>query len=88
MLAGKVCYITGGTSGLGKAAAARAAAEGAKVVITGRREERGAEVVKELKEAGGEASYFKCDVQNPTEVKESIKFCVDTYGSIDLCFNK
>lgn len=84
---GKVCYITGGTSGLGEFASKAAAAEGCKVVLTGRRAEKGEAVVEAIKDAGGEASFFKCDVSDAKQVEASINFTVDTYGSLDMAFN-
>jgi NAD(P)-dependent dehydrogenase (short-subunit alcohol dehydrogenase family) len=52
---GKVALVTGGRSGIGRAAAVAFAREGARVVVTGRREEQGAETVRLIEEAGAEA---------------------------------
>ena len=57
------------------------------MVITGRRAEKGEQLAKDIKAAGGEASFYKCDVSKPAEVKASIDFTVEKYGSIDLTFN-
>jgi NAD(P)-dependent dehydrogenase (short-subunit alcohol dehydrogenase family) len=57
----KVALVTGGTSGIGKATALAFANAGAKVVLTGRREKEGTEVVAEIKKRGGTASFFKAD---------------------------
>jgi NAD(P)-dependent dehydrogenase (short-subunit alcohol dehydrogenase family) len=59
MFEGKVCYITGGTSGLGLATATASAKEGCKVVITGRREALGEALVSDIKATGTEAFFIK-----------------------------
>ena len=83
----QVFYITGGTSGLGEQVAKSAAAQGAKVCITGRRAERGAKVVAEIAAAGGEAMYVKCDVMDAAQVKSSVDAVVEKWGRLDLAFN-
>ena len=55
-LKGKTALITGGSAGIGRASSILLAREGARVAITGRNEERGREVVREIDEAGGEAN--------------------------------
>ena len=62
-MGGKVVLITGGTSGIGKAAATALAALGAKVVVTGRDEERGERAVEEIRRyTGGEVSLMLADL--------------------------
>ena len=58
----KVAVVTGSTSGIGVGIARLFAAEGAKVVICGRREQKGQEVVDMITEAGGEASFHFMDI--------------------------
>lgn len=87
MLSGKVALITGGTSGIGEAAALLYAREGAKVVLTGRRAEQGAQVVSAIKKEKGEASFVQGDVSREEDVKRMIAFAVETYGRIDCTFN-
>ena len=53
---GKVALVTGGTSGIGKTTAIEFARAGAKVVLTGRREKEGAQVIAEIKKLGGDAA--------------------------------
>jgi len=84
---GKVCYITGGTSGLGLAAVEAAAREGCKVVFTGRDKKSGMAIEKDLQERGGEVLFFPCDVAIASQVEESIKFTVNKFGSLDYAFN-
>ena len=83
----RVVLITGGTTGIGKAAAVAFAQEGAKVVISGRREEPGIKVVNEIKSLGGEAAFFKADVSKTEEIKNLVAFTIETYGKLDHAFN-
>src|SRR4029434_3268453 len=84
---GKVALITGGTSGIGKATATAFARAGAKVVLSGRREKEGAQVVAEIKKLGGEAAFVRADVAKDADVQAMIKFTVDKFGKIDIAFN-
>ena len=61
-LKNKVALVTGGTSGIGEAAALQLARAGAKVVVAGRRESEGQAVVKSIEKAGGQALFVKTDV--------------------------
>lgn len=84
---GKVALITGGGSGIGRATAIMFAREGAKVVIGNRNEAQGAEVVKAIKSAGGDAAFLRTDVTRDSDVEALVKFAVKTYGRIDAAFN-
>ena len=84
---GKVALVTGGTSGIGKATAIAFARQGAKVVLTGRREKAGAEVVAEINKLGGEAAFVRADIAKDADIKAMIKFTVDKFGKIDIAFN-
>ena len=84
---GKVALVTGGTSGIGKATAIEFARAGAKVVVSGRREKEGAEVVRHIEKLGGEAAFVRADVAKDADVKAMVKFAVDTFGKIDIAFN-
>jgi NAD(P)-dependent dehydrogenase (short-subunit alcohol dehydrogenase family) len=84
---GKVALVTGGTSGIGKATAVAFAREGAKVVLTGRREKEGAQVVAEIKKLGGDAAFVRADIGKEADVKAMVKFTVDKFGKIDIAFN-
>lgn len=83
----KVVLITGGTSGIGKVTAIAFAEAGAKVVITGRREKEGAEVVAEIKKTGGTAAFVRTDVANEADVVKAVDFVLSTYGRLDVAFN-
>jgi len=86
-LSGKVALVTGGTSGIGKTTAIEFARAGAKVVLTGRREKEGADVVAEIEKDGGAAAFIRADVAKETDVKAMVDFTVNTYGRLDLAFN-
>src|SRR5260370_1458801 len=61
-LSDKVALVTGGTSGIGKTTATEFARAGAKVVLSGRREKEGANVVAEIQQLGGAAAFIRADV--------------------------
>ena len=84
-LSGKVALITGGGSGIGAAIARRFVAEGAKVVITGRRKEALAETAAALPE--GSVLTFPSDVTNPDDAKAMIEATVNFGGKIDILVN-
>jgi NAD(P)-dependent dehydrogenase (short-subunit alcohol dehydrogenase family) len=82
-LAGKVSIITGSTSGLGAATAQRFAAEGAKVVVSGRGEERGRRVVDSIRARGGEACFVGCDLEDEAAIRALVSRALERYGRID-----
>lgn len=82
-LDGKVSIITGSTSGLGAATAARFAAEGARVVVSGRSKERGEGVVETIRKAGGEATFVRCDLTEESSIRELVASAVGHYGRVD-----
>jgi NAD(P)-dependent dehydrogenase (short-subunit alcohol dehydrogenase family) len=84
---GKSIVITGATSGIGRAAALQFAAEGGKVAFCGRRSELGAEVEREIKQAGGQALYIKADVLVEQEVRAFIERAADAFGPPTVAFN-
>jgi NAD(P)-dependent dehydrogenase (short-subunit alcohol dehydrogenase family) len=86
-LANKVALITGGTSGIGRATAVLFAREGARVVITGRNEDRGREVVAEIVRAGGEVCFVRSDVRLAEECRQAVQETVRVYGRLDILFN-
>jgi NAD(P)-dependent dehydrogenase (short-subunit alcohol dehydrogenase family) len=83
----KVALVTGGTSGIGKAAALALAAAGAKVAVAGRRESEGREVVEAIEKRGGKALFVKTDVSHETDVKALVDKTVATFGRLDFAFN-
>ncbi|MBQ6443599.1 MAG: glucose 1-dehydrogenase [Methanosphaera sp.] len=86
-LEGKVAIVTGATSGMGRASAKLFAQEGAKVVVTGRNEERAKEVVDDIKAEGNEAIYVIADMSNLDDVKKIFDVTMEEYGTVDVLFN-
>ncbi|GET44275.1 short-chain dehydrogenase/reductase SDR [Microseira wollei NIES-4236] len=85
--AGKVVLITGATSGIGKTTAEAFAQQGAKVFFCGRRENLGAQVERDIRARGGEATYMRADVRKAEDVKAFVDACVAKYGRLDIAFN-
>lgn len=83
----KVVLINGATSGIGKTTAIAFAKAGAKVVLSGRRENLGAEVVSEIHGLGGEALFVKTDVSQESEVAVLVEKTVAHFGRLDVAFN-
>ena len=86
-LDGKVAVVTGSTAGIGRAIAVLFAAEGARVVVNGRRPEPGQATVEEIRAAGGTAAFFQADVSRPDELRALVSQAVDTYGGLDILVN-
>jgi NAD(P)-dependent dehydrogenase (short-subunit alcohol dehydrogenase family) len=84
---GKVVIVTGGSSGIGRATAIAFAREGAKVVIAARRVNEGEETVKQIMDAGGEASFVQTDVTQANEVQALVDRTLEQYGRLDAAFN-
>ena len=84
---GYVVVITGGTGVLGRAIAKYLAVNGAKVIILGRKEEVGQEIVAEIKAAGGQCEFLKTDVMNQEVVQQNCDYIVEKYGRIDTLLN-
>jgi len=83
-LEGKVAVITGGTSGIGACTAEVFVANGARVVIAGRRRERGEMLARRL---GDAASFIRTDVSVEAEVKAMIDHAVSRFGRLDCLMN-
>ncbi len=83
----KVCLVTGGGSGIGKATCDRFAAEGAKVLVIDLDPEHGDQAVADITAKGGQAKFSKCDVGNPAEIQAAVKLAVDQWGKIDVLVN-
>ena len=86
-LDGRIALITGGGSGIGRATAEVMSRMGAKVVVTGRREDALAETVSRIEAAGGNASAYPCDIREPEAVDAMLDQVLDAELRIDLLVN-
>jgi NAD(P)-dependent dehydrogenase (short-subunit alcohol dehydrogenase family) len=85
--AGKVVLVTGGTSGIGRAAAQAFAGAGASVVIAGRRSELGERVAGELRAEGAELRFVQADVSRSGDIERLMAQTLEHYGRLDAAFN-
>jgi NAD(P)-dependent dehydrogenase (short-subunit alcohol dehydrogenase family) len=82
-----VVLITGALTGIGRAAAVAFAKKGAKVVVSGRRDEVGQELAKELRAYGAEAEFINADVRNEGDVSNLIDKTIARFGRLDVAVN-
>jgi len=87
LLEGKVAVITGGSSGIGRAAALAFARERAHVAIGARRQQEGEETARLVREAGGQALFVQTDVSQTDQVQRLIQAAVERWGRLDCAFN-
>jgi NAD(P)-dependent dehydrogenase (short-subunit alcohol dehydrogenase family) len=85
--AGKVALVTGGSSGIGRATAVKFGEQGAKVIVTARREKEGKETVEMIRKAGGEATFVQTDVRIASQVENMVNQTVERYDRLDIAFN-
>lgn len=85
--AGKVIAVTGGNSGIGAATVRAFAMEGGQVVFGARRDELGRQVEAEIRNVGGDVTWFQTDVRDPAQVERFINSATETYGRLDVLFN-
>jgi NAD(P)-dependent dehydrogenase (short-subunit alcohol dehydrogenase family) len=86
-MSSQVVLITGGLTGIGRAAAVAFAKKGAKLAIVGRRDEAGKALVKELRALGSEAEFFNADVRHDAEVRDTVDKTVARFGRLDVAVN-
>src|SRR5688572_24477419 len=86
LLVGKVAFITGAASGIGRAAALRFADEGAKVALDDADDDEGERVRHQVEKSGGAALHTHCDVSDAAQVNEAIARTVRHFGRLDVVF--
>ncbi len=86
MLEGKVAFVTGGASGIGRGTALRFAQQGAQVALAdlAEQQEEGDKAVREIEDAGGKAVFVACDVSDAGSVEEAIGRTVQEFGALDI----
>ena len=82
-----VVLITGALTGIGRATAIAFAREGARIVISGRRDEVGQKLVAELRDIGAEAEYWRSDVRHDDDVRDLVDKTVKRFGRLDIAVN-
>ena len=82
-----VVLITGALTGIGRAAALIFAQEGARVVVSGRRDKQGQELVAELQALGAEAIFVRTDVRKDEDVRNLVDQTVKRFGRLDIAIN-
>jgi|SRR5579883_3333471 len=83
----KVCLVSGGGSGIGRAACERFAREGGRVVVIDLNEQHGNDTIQAITSAGGQAIFAKCDVENEQQVEAAVKAALDKWQRIDVVVN-
>ena len=83
----KTAFVTGGGSGLGRAVCLRLAREGVRVAVLDINPVGGNETVSMIREAGGEAEFFSCDVTDSENVEKAAGEVAERFGGIDLLVN-
>ena len=83
----RVALVTGGGSGIGRAAVLAFAEAGASVVVAGRRPSEGEHTVQLAREAGGNAFFRRTDVTQADDVEALVRTTVDRFGRLDFSFN-
>src|ERR1700736_6787793 len=86
-MSSQVVLITGGLTGIGRAAAVAFAKKGAKVVVAGRRDEAGKALVKELRSLGSEAEFINTDVRKEEDIRNAVDKTVTRFGRLDVAVN-
>src|SRR6202049_1699175 len=84
---GPVVLITGALTGIGRAAALAFAREGARIVVSGRHDDKGKALVSELQEIGAEATFIKSGVRRDDEVRTLVDETVKRFGRLDVAVN-
>src|ERR1700743_1247474 len=86
-MANPVVLITGALTGIGRATALAFAKEGARLVVSGRRDAEGEKLVAELRKLGAEAEYVRSDVRHEDDVRNLVDKTVARFGRLDIAVN-
>jgi NAD(P)-dependent dehydrogenase (short-subunit alcohol dehydrogenase family) len=86
-LENKTVLITGGLSGIGRACAVAAAAEGANVVVADIKSVTLDEAMKEIKSENEKSIFIECDVVSSAQIKHTLDIIVETFGTLDVALN-
>jgi len=86
-LEGCSAFVTGGSTGIGRATVLALAKEGARVVVVDLNEDDGASVVDEIRDGGTEALFVRTDVSEPGQIEAAVTSAVDAFGGIDCAVN-
>ena len=86
-LEGKVAFITGAASGIGRGIAGRLIEVGAAVVILDIDEKKGIEAAAEISAGGGRTEFLKCDVRSDRDCRQAVEECIKKFGKIDILCN-
>lgn len=84
---GKVAFVTGAASGIGRATAVAFATEGARVAILDRTEDALSDTADAVRKAGAEVLVIACDVSEPDQIEAAVNRVVETFGQLDIAFN-
>lgn len=87
VLDGKVGIVTGATSGIGRGCALAMAAAGARLIVTGRNEQRGTETVAQVEGVGGTAHFVRQDVTQEEDWRQVVEEAMNQFGHIDFLVN-
>src|SRR5271166_6396854 len=85
--ANPVVLITGALTGIGRATAIAFAQEGARIIVSGRREEEGRKLETELRELGAEAEFIRSDVRHEDDMRSLVDQTVKRFGRLDTAVN-
>src|SRR5258706_6594219 len=86
-MSSQVVLITGGLTGIGRAAAVAFGKKGAKLVVAGRRDEVGKALAKELRSFGSEAEFINADVRKEDDVRALLDQTIARFGRLDVAVN-